>query len=394
MINKCYEKSIEILKDNSTRVGFKASSTHYEGVWGRDGCITVLGACLAKEKELLKSSKLTLETLKKFQSPLGQIPNSYSLKKKRVFWGRSGCTDASLWYIIASYEYFKATEDKEFLKKHLLSMRKAINWLRYQDQNSMGLIDSPQAGDWMDSTILRCGKLLYNNVLWYKSLRCLEELGLGKHNADKVKLLINKLFWPEKEGERSFNITSQGWLSAYKEMVKRNRKFYLSHVSCERFVALCDTLANSLAIIWGVADKTKREKILNYFAEKNLSSPYPIRVLDPPLTKGGSIWQRDLERLKKPHHQSWPYCYHNAGIWPYVGGFYILALLKAGRRKKALEELRKLAEANKVGRIDWEFNEWLHGKTAKPQGQVLQSWNAGMYIAAYKAVVERKQAVF
>lgn len=83
--------------------------------------------------------------------------------------------------------------------------------------------------------------------------------------------------------------------------------------------------------------------------------------------------------------------FHNAGIWPYVSGLYVLALIKTGKRKKAIEELEKLAEANKIGQAQkWEFNEWLHSKTGKPMGVVLQSWNAAGYIIAYQTVVKGK----
>ncbi len=392
MIEECYRKAVEVLRRNSSKYGFIASGAYYRGIWARDGCIALLGACVTGEEDLLETSRRTLETLRRFQTALGHIPNSYSLVEMKPSWSRGGCTDASLWYIIGSWCYFRATDDRGFLREHIPSVLLAVKWLEHQDQNNTGLVDSVEGGDWMDSTILRSGKLLYNNVLWYKALQCvnelLEELGEeSTYNSSRVKSLINRLFWPEKGGEKELGITSYSWVSAYNDMVKPDREFYLSHVSCEEFIDICDTLGNCLAVIFEVADEEKRNAILNYFERRKLSDPYPIRVLDPPVTEPNCIWRRKLERYKKPYHRSNPYCYHNAGIWPYVGGFYILALLKAGKKARALKELKKLAEANKVGKERvWEFNEWLHGRTGKPLGQILQSWNAGMYICAYKGV--------
>lgn len=49
------------------------------------------------------------------------------------------------------------------------------------------------------------------------------------------------------------------------------------------------------------------------------------------------------------------------------------------------------ALANKLSKkSEWEFNEWLHGKTGKPMGARFQSWSAAGYIIAYKAVKEGK----
>ncbi|RLE63617.1 MAG: hypothetical protein DRJ38_07045 [Thermoprotei archaeon] len=394
MIEECYQKAVELLKRNSTKYGFTASSVYYRGIWARDSCITILGACLTEDEELLETSRKTLETLRKLQTRLGQIPNNFIFSEMKASWGRGGCTDASLWYVIASWRYFKSTEDRSFLEKHISSILLAMNWLLHQDQNNTGLIDSVEGADWMDSTILRSGKLLYNNTLWYKTLQCANELLEAReeksvYNHEKVKSLVNALFWPIDGGEEAIGLTSRSWVLAYRDAVKPDRKFYLSHVSCEKFVDICDTLANCLTIIFDIADDAKKEKILNYFEERKLSTPYPIRVLDPPVTEKFCIWRRELEKYRKPYHRSNPYCYHNAGIWPYVGGFYILALVKTNRREKALKELRKLAEANKIGKeIKWEFNEWLHGQTGKPSGQILQTWNAGMYICAYKSVKE------
>ena len=42
----------------------------------------------------------------------------------------------------------------------------------------------------------------------------------------------------------------------------------------------------------------------------------------------------------------------------------------------------------------YEFNEWLHGKTGKPQGEPYQAWSAGAYIYAYECVKQKKVLFF
>ncbi|MDI6807062.1 MAG: hypothetical protein QMD14_04635 [Candidatus Aenigmarchaeota archaeon] len=65
-----------------------------------------------------------------------------------------------------------------------------------------------------------------------------------------------------------------------------------------------------------------------------------------------------------------------------------------GQKEMVKEELEKLAQANKIGKeSDWEFNEWLHGKTGKPMGARFQSWSVAGYIIAYESVKEGKLVI-
>ncbi len=69
-INQCYSRAIEVLKRNSTNLGFKASFKKYNSIWARDGVITVLGTLLLDDKKLLNTSRFTLETLRNYQTIL------------------------------------------------------------------------------------------------------------------------------------------------------------------------------------------------------------------------------------------------------------------------------------------------------------------------------------
>jgi hypothetical protein len=84
------------------------------------------------------------------------------------------------------------------------------------------------------------------------------------------------------------------------------------------------------------------------------------------------------------HRQNMPWQYHNGGIWPFVGGFWILALAACGMRGEAEQDLVRLARANQLG--NWAFNEWLHGQTFQPCGMSGQSWNAAAFLLAWHAL--------
>ena len=63
-----------------------------------------------------------------------------------------------------------------------------------------------------------------------------------------------------------------------------------------------------------------------------------------------------------------------------VGGFWVAALARSGRKRLARAELVKLARACALD--DWAFAEWLHGRTSAPRGMRGQSWNAAGYLLA------------
>jgi hypothetical protein len=70
-----------------------------------------------------------------------------------------------------------------------------------------------------------------------------------------------------------------------------------------------------------------------------------------------------------------------------VGGFWIAALVECRRHQEAHLELLKLASACAVR--NWDFAEWLHGRTFAPRGMPGQSWNAAGFLIAENAVLRR-----
>lgn len=139
----------------------------------------------------------------------------------------------------------------------------------------------------------------------------------------------------------------------------------------------CDVFGNTLAIIFDVASKEKTNKIMDYLINNKINKPYSAAVLFPAIKQTDYDWVDYL----KHRDLNYPYQYHNGGIWPFVGCFFIVALHKAGRKKLAQQEMEKIAELNKIN--SWQFNEWFHGRTGKPMGMSGQSWNAGMFLLAY-----------
>ena len=105
-----------------------------------------------------------------------------------------------------------------------------------------------------------------------------------------------------------------------------------------------------------------------------------MRVVLHPLTRQHELWRPYMAR----HQQNRVHQYHNGGIWPFVGGFWVLALARLGLHDLAWQQLGRLAQVNALD--DWRFTEWFHGRTLAPMGMAGQSWNAATFLLARRAL--------
>jgi hypothetical protein len=165
----------------------------------------------------------------------------------------------------------------------------------------------------------------------------------------------------------------------------------LPYVAFRDYADRLDTLGNLLAILFGVADAAKATRILDYIAACGLDQPHPLRALYPVINPGERDWREyyRVRNLNLPHH------YHNGGAWPFIGGFYVAALVHAGRHTEAQRQLERLTEMVRRGRSgEWGFNEWFHGLSGEPMGYDGQSWSAALYLYARDAVESGEVGVF
>ena len=89
--------------------------------------------------------------------------------------------------------------------------------------------------------------------------------------------------------------------------------------------------------------------------------------------------------------------YHNGGLWPFICGFYVAALVAAKRHKLAGEKLVALTHLIKISNnqnLNFGFNEWIKAQNGKPMGQDWQTWSAAIYLYAAKCVEENGTPFF
>lgn len=378
LILECYKKSIELLENNSTEFGILASSKqpkaierNYLSIFARDSAICSLGMIASKDKKLIKTVKSSILNLGKYQAYNGQIPNRVKPEIDNADFWKLGSIDATLWWLIAVNFYDKNALDRVKLEKQLkVKIQKAIFWLQCQEHVMDKLIMQNEASDWADE-MPRSGKVLYSNALWYKV-----KMMYGIINKEETKLNFNNLFSPYSN-KKKVPICQELTVEAIRKE-KKDGDYLLSFVNYMFWGKDIDVYGNSLAVIFDLVDNKSSKKYLDYILKKDRIKELPVPVLFNPIKKGSREWRKYMEKYDS---QSNPHQYHNGGIWPYASCFLVIALMKAGKKKEALMEFEKIAQANKIN--DWGFYEWFNSKTGKYGGMRGQSWNAGVFIFVY-----------
>ena len=380
IIEECYQRSIKLLQKNLCSYGIMAASRghlaasrRYDYIFGRDAGICVLGMAASRDKKLAAGAKKSLLTLADRQTKYGQIPFAVQPAKKRdIFW-YLGSIDSTLWWLIALdfYDRYAGANLREVMEK---KVRRATRWLFSQDGNNCGLLEQGEACDWADN-MPESGTVLYANTLWYKVLSVLK--------MEKEKNIardgLNSLFFPHRAiSSRAQYIRQEPHrlkLLNYARQTTANVPYYINFLGHKYASDRCDVYGNCLAIVFGIASPARAEAIIRYLRNQAVSKKYPVRVFFPPITEKDSDWRDYMAEENEPFH------YHNGGIWPYIGAFYVMALHKTGHLDLAQKELARLAEANREN--NWQFNEWFNGRTGEPAGMPGQSWNAGAFLLAY-----------
>jgi glycogen debranching enzyme len=428
MLATARERAEQVLLANGGTLGLLGANQAYQQVWARDSMLCGLGLWLCGSPEGAAINRRSLETLRRYQSPLGKIPHNVGLANVNdpalvAHGGRllgkrgegsdeaeviedtahAGCIDGNLWYILGHYHHYLLGQDTAFLREAWLSLKQALLWLQYQDSNECGLLEVHEAMDWADLFANRYN-VLVDNVLYAAAWQALGALAeaLGepgdgyRAQAADVRRKVNLLLWVGPEVPKDFGAIAaerKEWLYPLKrvdtELVVR--PFYLPYMAFRDYADRLDTLGNLLAILFGVASQTQADKILDYIHGCGLNEPFPVQAVYPVLQPGDKDW-RDYYRVRNlnlPHH------YHNGGAWPFIGGLYVAALVQAGRLAEAERQLAALTRMVRAGRArEWEFNEWFHGQSGRPMGFAGQSWTAAMYLLAHDAVTRGRVNVF
>ncbi|HLH42638.1 MAG TPA: amylo-alpha-1,6-glucosidase [Bryobacteraceae bacterium] len=385
LTERVYRGAIESLRRCSVPHGLKASGLPrgHRQIWARDSMISLLGARFIPDDRIQCALHASLSSLKRHRSSTGQIPNHVDCETGRANF--RAYADGGLWWVVGS----------TLLAPDPSTVRTVLAWYACQDVDGTGLLQMQEGSDWQDLFCTR-GKGLCLNALYVIALRAAarqmaqeapQESEGFLRQAARVADQVNRLFWYRGDGcmlphiahtfstedLRRDSLGRERWIPQKRQLV--DEQYYLPYLGFRAFGEWFDSFANLLAILSGVAGPRQTGAILD-FIERHSLNAWPLRSLTPAVRPGDPDWRDYYGALNLPHQ------YHNGGVWPFIGGFYVAALVKAGRQSAAERALRSLAELNERGG----FNEWHHGESGAPMGVNDQAWSAGMYVFAFECV--------
>jgi hypothetical protein len=346
----------------------------YPEPYTRDLLFSIFGIGVSGDKKLVGSIKKVLETVASNQSVHGHIPSLVHDPEDR------GSSDSTPLFLVGAGIYRKISGDSGFLSE---AVDKSLTWMQYQSPSDRYLVTQQPTSDWRDEQWV-LGYGLFVNTLLYSYLRL-----LGHHDrADKVKHEMGR--FTATDGKMNHH-THEGLVVKHKPYYALwSYKVYNS----ERF----DLLGNSLAILSGIASPTRAGELVSWIEDEcetmlkngDLTIDLPPNFF-PFIKPGDADWHERYSNFNNPGD------YHNGGIWPFICGFYIAALVASKRYKLAETKLLALTRINKLSQsndLKYGFNEWIKSQDGKPKGQDWQTWSAALYLYAAKCVEERKTPFF
>ena len=346
----------------------------YPEPYTRDLMFSILGIAVSENQTLLESIRRVLETLAKNQTEHGHIPSLVHDKDDR------GASDTTPLFLLGVGIFRKVSGESKFLNE---AVKKAMIWMEYQSPSDRYLIAQQPTSDWRDEQWMT-GYGLFVNTLVYSYLRI---LGQNKR-ANRIRHEMGR-----------FTITG-GTIHhhVHEGLVVKHKPYYAFWSykihSSERF----DLLGNCLAILSGLASPTRAKDIISWIEEEcaNMKKRGELTV-DLPPNFFPFIKPEDPDWLPRYKIFNNPGDYHNGGIWPFICGLYVAALVAAKRYTLAREKLVTLTHSIKIsntGKVDFGFNEWIKAQDGKPMGQDWQTWSAALYLYAVKCVEEKRTPFF
>lgn len=345
----------------------------YPEPYTRDLMISSLGILASGNEQLIDSLRRVLETLAKNQSVHGHMPSVVHDPEDR------GASDSTPLFLLALAFFRQVTGENDFLDE---AAQRAFTWMEYQSPSDRVMVAQLPTSDWRDEQWV-LGYGLFVNTIVYASLRLF--------GYDERALLLRRLmsrFVIKKVAQNRH---------VHEGLVMPNKPYYAMWsykiYRSERF----DLLGNSFAILTGIATSSRAKSLVRWIENEceDLRKRGDLAVHLPPclfpyITPSDPDWLPRYKRYNLPGE------YHNGGIWPFIGGLYVVTALAAGYPRLAEKKLAALTELIRHSRhrnMTFGFNEWIRAQDGTPRGQDWQTWSAAMYL--YAAIcMEKGRSLF
>jgi len=368
-IARARDAAVEVLRRNlhGPHDGLpRTAGWGYPEPYTRDLMIAAPGMLVSGDDALVEGVRRVLKALAANQTSHGHIPSLAHDPEN------TGASDTTPLFLIGLGAYRRATGQARFLED---AAGRALTWMEYQSPADRVIIAQQPTSDWRDEQWVP-GFPLYANALLYMALKLFDQHARAaelRHELTQLTITSGLMHAHVHEGLR---LEAKPYFALWSRKVD----------SSERF----DLLGNSLAIIGGIASRSRAKKIVSWVETEcgalrssgDLALDLPPNLF-PYIRREDPDWRPRYERFNKPGE------YHNGGVWPFVCGFYVAAMVAAGYKTLARRKLAVLAELMRPARdgaLEYGFNEWFKAQDGAPLGQDWQTWSAAMFVYADECV--------
>jgi len=345
-INKAYRwarVSMDNLIMNQRGRGIYAGFHWFPNYWGRDTFISLPGACLVTgefdtAREILLSFMEYQE--RKPDSPyLGRFPNIVNPDNLQY----SG-VDGTWWLVRASWKYYEASHDRDFLIRAFPAIKLAIEGALNKATDEYGFLTHADHETWMDAggeahpytprgnRAVEVQALFYNGLVvgrrWAEEiirLGDLEELPTGFESLPdgrELAELISK--WSENAEKLKKNFATFFW--------NEKSSYLYDHLKQDGTPA-GEVRPNAILAIWVAGDSLLTEEQYRKVVET---------ALEELCFKHGVLSLSPRDKNFHPYHLNFgryffDEAYHNGDVWEWLNGPMASCLLKVGMTETAWE---------------------------------------------------------
>lgn len=356
---------------------------HWFADWGRDTMIALPGLCLPTGHADL--AREILVSYSRFVDQ-GMLPNRFPDAGAQPEYNT---VDATLWYFVAIYRYYIATDDLALirdtlwpvLERIILGHQRGTRYNIHIDSDSLLYAGQPGVQlTWMDAKIgdwvvtPRTGKPVEINALWHNALRTMAFFATLLNNAEAVDRYetlaethagLFRARFPRLDGHGLYDVLDTPDRNAPDESVRPNQIFAVSLP----FPSIDPASPIARTIVRVVQDE--------------LYTPFGLRTLSPrhPSYRpyyGGSPTERDS-------------AYHQGTAWPWLLGAFAEAHYRVFKDREAAMDLLRGMEAQMTELGIGTLAEIYDGGEARPgaplqrpRGCIAQAWSVGEILRVWK----------
>lgn len=333
---------------NSERPGFA-------WFFGRDALWTSLALNAMGD---FAATRTALDFLRPFQRADGKIPHEISQSAPLMNWFEDypypwASADATPLFIVAHADYWRASGDTDYIRRHWDALVKAYRFTQATDTDDNRLVENDAFGHgWVEGgELYPTHEELYQQGAWIEAARSLAELASvvgdrrlaaeARQVADSTLRVVEQAYWVEPGGFYAFDTRTQGQPGRYEE----------------------DTVLPAVPMAWGLLDDARSQRNLDRIGAGSMATDWGARILS-----------RQSRRYD-------PLSYHYGSVWPLFTGWASMGAYRYGRTHIGQQALY----ANAL--LTWQFalgyvTELLSGDYNTPFGRSShhQVWSEAMVI--------------